>query len=168
MLRIEQGVITFGILGIAVLGIVNVLARNLLGGSLAFAEEVNQALMIWITFGGLGLAARRARHIRMAAFYDQLRGRARKAAWVGIVGGTSALLAVLSWLAFRYVAQTYSLGGVSPALRVPLWLTYSIAPVGLALGSLEYFLTLLRNLRNEGIHASVDLEEADTNVEVAT
>ncbi len=161
LLRIERGVLGLGILAIAAISIVNVFARNLLGGSLPFAEEVNQTLMVWITFAGIGLGARRARHIRMAAFYDQLRGRPRKIAWMMITAGTSALLLILAWLALRYVLDTYSIGGVTPALRVPLWVAYSIVPVGLALGAAEYVLTLFRNLTTDGVHASIDLEEGD-------
>lgn len=161
LMQLEKGVLGLGILGIAAISIVNVLARNLLGGSLPFAEEVNQALMVWITFAGIGLGARRARHIRMAAFYDQLRGRTRKIAWMTITGGTSALLLILAWLAARYVLDIYSIGGVTPALRVPLWVAYSVVPVGLAVGALEYALTVIRNLTTDGVHASIDLEEGD-------
>lgn len=159
ILRLEKAVLGVGILGIAAISIVNVFARNLLGGSLPFAEEVNQTLMVWITFAGVGLGARRSRHIRMAAFYDQLRGRARKIAWMTICAGTSGLLLVLAWLALEYVIGTYSIGGVTPALRVPLWSTHSVVPVGLALGAVEYALAFVRNVTDAGIHASVDLEE---------
>jgi TRAP-type C4-dicarboxylate transport system permease small subunit len=165
VLRVEQYVIGGGILGIAAIGITNVIARNLLGSSFAFAEEANQTLMIWITFGGLGYAARRARHIRMAAFYDQLRGRARKITWICITAGTAVVLAILTLLAASYVMHVYEVGGVTPALRIPLWITYSIAPVGLAIGCLEYVLTLIRNFRSEDIFASSELLEDAAGIE---
>lgn len=165
LLRIESTIVGAGILAIAAISIVNVFARNLLGGSLPYAEELNQTLMVWITFAGVGLAARRARHIRMAAFYDQLRGRSRKFAWMAISAGTSVLLLVLAWFAIAYVQTTYEIGGVTPALRVPLWLAYSVVPLGLALGAAEYALTFARNLVSVGIHASVDLEEGDEEAE---
>jgi len=161
MLAAANGVLGGGILGIAGVGIANVMARNLFGGSLPFAEELNQAFMLWITFAGVGLAARRARHIRMAAFYDPLRGRTRKATWMVIVAGTAALLAVLAALAVRYVASAHAVGGVTPALRVPLWIVYAIVPVGLALGALEYARTFVHNCIHEGVHASVEIEDED-------
>ncbi len=167
LLRIEQTVLGAGILGIAALSITNVVARNFLGGSLPFAEEVNQALVLWITFAGVGLGARRARHIRMAAFYDQLRGPARKAAWLVVAGGTSLLLLILTGLAIRYVDTARAIGGVTPALRVSLWLVYLVVPVGLALGTLEYALTFYRNLTASGIHASIELEESEAETEAS-
>jgi TRAP-type C4-dicarboxylate transport system permease small subunit len=168
LLAIETAVLGAGILGIAAVSITNVFARNLFGGSLPFAEELNQALMLWITFAGLGLGARRARHIRMAAFYDQLRGPLRKAGWMVIAAGTSALLFFLAWLSVRYVVTTREVGGVTPALRVPLWLLYVVVPAGLVLGALEYGLTFVRNLTSDRLHASVDLEEGDEDLEGAS
>jgi TRAP-type C4-dicarboxylate transport system permease small subunit len=168
LLGIERSILGTGVLGIAAISIVNVFARNLGGGSLPFAEELSQAFMVWITFAGVGLGARRARHIRMAAFYDQLRGRARKVAWMGITAGTAMLLGVLACLAFRYVASTFEIGGVTPALRVPLWIAYSVVPAGLALGAIEYALTFARNLTTDAVHASVDLEEGDEDTESAS
>lgn len=165
LLWIETAVLGAGILAIAAISIANVIARNLFGGSLPFAEELSQALMVWVTFAGVGLGARRARHIRMAAFYDQLRGRARKASWMAIAACTSLMLGLLAWLAVRYVGTTFAVGGVTPALRIPLWIVYLIAPAGLALGSLEYALTVLRNAISPGIHVSFELREGTEELE---
>ena len=159
LLATERAILAAGILGIAGVSIVNVLARNLAGGSLPFAEEVSQALMLWVTFAGAGLAARRARHIRMSALYERLRGGARKLAWMGISAGTASLLLVLAVLAVRYVLRTHEVGGVTPALRVPLSLVYLVVPLGLGITALEYALTFLRNLLSDGVHASFDLAE---------
>jgi C4-dicarboxylate transporter DctQ subunit len=167
LLRLESFVLGAGILGIAGVSIANVFARTLFGGSLPFAEEVEQTLVLWITFAGMGLGARRARHIRMAAFYDQLRGRLRKSVWMATAGGTSLLLFVLAWLAIRYVATTHSIGGVTPALRVPLSIIYAVVPAGLALGAAEYALAFLRNATAPGIHASFDFEEGEAVEESA-
>ena len=159
LLWLESSIVGVGVAGIALISIVNVVARNLGGGGLPFAEEASQACMLWITFAGLGLAARQARHIRMAAFYDQLRHRARRWAWMAIAAGTSLLLLLLTVLAVRYVIQAQSIGAVTPALRVPLWWVYLIVPAGLALGALEYALTWVRNLGSTQVYVSFDRTE---------
>jgi TRAP-type C4-dicarboxylate transport system permease small subunit len=97
----------------------------------------------------------------MAAFYDQLHGRARKVVWMTITAGTSLLLLVFAWLALRYVLDVRSLGTVTPALRAPVWIGYAVVPVGLALGAIEYALAAWRNVTLDGVHASVELEEDD-------
>lgn len=161
LVRLMDVVLGGGILGIAAIGIANVAARNLFGGSLPFAEELGQAFTVWITFAGVGVAARRARHIRMAAFHDQLRGRARKWSWMAITAGTAILLAALAVLAARYVVTIHAVGGVTPALGVPLWVVYAVVPVGLALGALEYARTFLHNASHPGVHVSVEIEDED-------
>ncbi len=148
--RLEQGILVGGILAMALLNIANVISRNLLGGSMSFAEEANQGLIVLVTFMGLGYGVRRARHIRMSAFYDQLRGRARKALMTGIAAGTAALLLLLAWFAVVHVQQLYQSGTVTPALRVPVYLIQLSVPVGLLLGAAQYLLTVCRNLTTEG------------------
>jgi TRAP-type C4-dicarboxylate transport system permease small subunit len=142
----EATVLSVGILAMAAINIANVLGRNLLGTSLAFADELNQSLLVLITFIGVGYAARRARHIRMSAIYDLLGGRTRKALMVTITATTAALLLALAWFGGQYAWHIYQLGSVTPALRIPLYLVYCWVPVGLALGALQYLMTVWRNL----------------------
>ena len=149
VLAFERAVLGAGVLGIALSNIVNVTARNLTGGSLSFIEELNQAFMIWITFAGLGLGARQARHIRMSALSDQLRGPSRKVLAVVTAAGTSLVLAVLAAYAIEYVATSQAVGRVTPALRIPSWLIQAVVPVGLGLGAFEYALDAWRILRGD-------------------
>lgn len=156
---VERVFLAGGILGIAALGIANVVARNLLGGSLAFAEELNQILVIAVTFLGLSHGVREGRHIRMSAIYDLLQGRLRKAVLVGTWLVTSVLLGLLAVLAAQYVASARAAGSVTPALRVPWWIVYTVVPVGLGVASLQYALAVLRNLLTPGLHHSLRKEE---------
>lgn len=142
----EAAVLSGGVLAMALVTIANVIGRNVFGRSLAFADEVNQALLVLITFVGIGYAARRARHIRMSALYDQLRGRLRKVLMVLTSAGTAALLFVLAWFAVQYAWHIHELGSVTPALRIPLYLVYLWVPIGLALGGIQYVLAVWRNL----------------------
>lgn len=144
--RFEAAVLSSGILAMAAVSIANVLGRNLFGRSLPFADEVNQALLVLITFIGVGYAARQARHIRMSAIYDLLGGRTRKLLMVTMAAVTAALLLALAWFGAQYAWHIYQLGSVTPALRIPLYLIYCWVPVGFALGALRYLLTVWRNL----------------------
>lgn len=142
----EAAVLSGGVLAMAAVTICNVIGRNVFGRSLAFADEVNQALLVLITFVGVGYGVRRARHIRMSALYDQLTGRARKALMTIMAAGTAALLLALAWFAAQYAWHAYTVGSVTPSLRIPLFLIYLWAPVGLVLGALQYLLAVWRNL----------------------
>lgn len=159
--RLEELCLAWGILGIAALTVGNVIARTFFGTSLAFAEEISQFLIVLVTFLGLGYAAGKGRHIRMTALYDQLPERRRKALTVLISATTSALLFYLTYLATRYALETVrTLGSVSPALRVPLWIVYLSAPIGFFLGGVQYALALLKNLTTPGVWLSFETEDA--------
>lgn len=146
----EAAVLSVGVMAMAVVSIANVLGRNVLGHTLTYADEVSQALLVLITFIGVGYAARQARHIRMSAIYDMLGGKVRKTLWVVIALATAALLMALAWFGAQYAWHIYQLGSVTPALRMPLYLIYCWVPVGLSLGALQYLLTVWRNLTTEG------------------
>lgn len=142
----EAGVLSVSIMLMAAVSIANVIGRNLLGESLASADEINQALIVLITFIGIGFGVRRARHIRMSALYDQTGGRLRKAMIVLISLLTAGLLLALAWFAVQYTAQLWQTGTVTPALRMPLYLVYLWVPVGFTLGAIQYLLAAWRNL----------------------
>jgi len=145
----EAAVLSGGVLAMAAVSIANVVGRELLGNSLAFADELNQAVMVLITFIGIGFGVRRARHIRMSALYDQLSGRARKILVVVISLATAMLLLALAWFAVQYALHVWQSGSVTPALRIPLYTIYLWVPVGFTLGAIQYLLAVWRNLTDD-------------------
>lgn len=159
--RLEEFVVGWGILAIAVLTVANVFSRTLLGSSLAFAEELSQFCIVLVTFVGVGYAVSQARHIRMTALYDQLGPAPRKALRVLICASTAALLFLLAWYSLRYVGTVRALGTVSPTLQVPLFLVYLAAPLGLALGGLQYLFALWRNLTAPAGEVYLSFEHRD-------
>jgi len=157
--KVEEVLLSASILTIAGLTIVNVVCRSLLGFSLAFTEEVSQFCIIVVCFVGLSYAASRGRHIRMTAIYDQLPLKMRKAFMVVITASTSAILLALGWYAVLYVAAVRELGGIYPALRVPFFVVYAVAPVGLFLAGIQYGLATLRNLTSDGVYLSFERKD---------
>lgn len=151
---IERLVLTAGILLMAGITIANVIARNVFLHSLSFADELNQILIVLITFVGIGYGVRHARHIRMAALHDQLGPRGRKWLIMVVSVGTAALLFALTWYSVRYVVRMHTLGSVTPALQIPLWTIYAWAPVGLFIGGIHYSLAALRNLTSTEVYLS--------------
>ncbi len=134
--------------------IANVIGRWLLGQSLYFSEELNQALIVLVTFIGLGYAARQGRHIRMSALYDQFPLAGRKVLMTVITAGTGVMLLILAWYAYGYVAKSAQLGRVTPALQIPLYVTYLCVPLGLAVSGVQYMLTALKNLGTREVYLS--------------
>ncbi|MEM7047525.1 MAG: TRAP transporter small permease [Pseudomonadota bacterium] len=136
--------------------IANVLGRYVFSQSIYFSEELNQFLVVIVTFMGLGYATRKGMHIRMSALFDILPPRTRKVMMIFIAFITAVMMAVLAWYAFEYVQKIAARGRVTPALQFPLYLTYIWVIVGLALASVQYLLTALKNLnlKDENVYVS--------------
>lgn len=156
---VEEALIAGGILMIAGLTIANAFSRTLFDQSLAFAEELSQFMIIFVTFIGLSYAAARGRHIRMTALYDQLGLKARKALMIVIAAGTALLMFALAAYSVRYIETVRSLGTVSPVLQVPLYLIYLAAPLGLVLAGIQYVMTVVRNLTEEDVYLSFEQKD---------
>jgi C4-dicarboxylate transporter, DctQ subunit len=152
--RVERIILVTSVLAMALLAIAGVAARNLLAQGLVFGEEVQQLLLVWITFVGIAHGAREGRHIRMSALCDRLPQRARRFALAVTWAVTSALLLLLAVWAISYTGAVRAVGSVTPALRIPLHAVYAAVPAGLFLGALQYALAAARNLLTEEPHLS--------------
>src|SRR5690554_3487500 len=80
----EAVVLAIGILLMAINTCANVIARFIFGEGFFFSGEVNRILIIFITFAGIGYAARHGRHIRMSALFDALPPKFKKALMIVI------------------------------------------------------------------------------------
>lgn len=133
----------------AALNIANVTGRNLFDYSLTFTAEINRLLIVVVTFAGIGYAARNGRHIRMTALSERVNGLAGRILEAITLAGTAALLLWLAWLALDYVERTATVGSVTPALRLPLYLIYAIVPLGLAVGGIRFLLLAIKPIRGD-------------------
>ena len=160
--RVEIWILGWGVILMAVNTIANVFGRYVFNQSIYFSEELNEFLIIIVTFMGLGYATRKGIHIRMSAIYDALPLKMRKGLMVIIAATTAVVMGVLAWYALEYVQKVASRGRITPALQVPLYLTYIWVVVGLALASFQYLLTAIRNLNFAEEEVYVSYLEVDS------
>ena len=158
--RFEAVVLGVGVLIMATVSVANVIGRFAFGESLFFVEELNQFLIVLITFVGIGYAARKGRHIRMSAIYDSLPDCWRKALMVTIALATAAAMFVLAYYAYIYVDKVAATGRVAPSLRVPIYLTLLWVPVGFAITGIQYLLTAVVNLLRRDVYLSVAIVDS--------
>ena len=163
--RIEAVLLAAGVLLMALNTVANVVGR-IIGSTIYFSEELNQALIILITFAGISYAARHGRHIRMSAFFDAMPFRPRKSLMVLIALVTAAMMFLLTWYALVYVLEQAGRGRVLPALQIPQWWIIVWAPLGFFLTGLQYALTAIKNLLDKDIWLSTStLEGYDDSAE---
>ena len=165
--RFEAFVLAAGVILMAANSIANVIGRFVFGQSIYFSEELNQFLIVLVTFVGIGYAARKGRHIRMSAIYDQLGERGRKALMIFIAAVTALIMFALAWFAYEYIARLARLGKVTPSLQVPLYLTYLWVPIGFLITGIQYLLTVVQNLRSADVWISYEQIDAYEEAENA-
>lgn len=91
--------------GMATVTVANVIARNMLGFSIQFANDMAQILLVMVTFLGIGIGARHARHIRVSAIHDLLPHMGQKILLVIVNFTTALLLFALAEFAWNYATS---------------------------------------------------------------
>ncbi|WP_376697127.1 TRAP transporter small permease [Wenzhouxiangella sp. EGI_FJ10305] len=132
----ERFVLVTGIAAMAIVSVVNVISRNTIGSSLQFASDVTQLLLVLVTFMGIGIGARNARHIRVSAIHDLLPEVAQKVLLTVVGFGTSALLFLLANYGWAYAQSAQrSCRILSETLgATPLWIGIALTLVAMVLG----------------------------------
>jgi C4-dicarboxylate transporter DctQ subunit len=152
--KIEEVILCLGVGVLAIILIVNVIARKA-GSSIYFIDEIAMFLVIWITFVGLSYASRKARHIRMAAIFDLSSVRVQKIMIFVISTISAMVMFYLTYISVNYVYTTYRWQQVAPALRMPYWIGIAIVPVGFFLAGIHYVRTIVKNIKvKEGVWVS--------------
>ncbi|SDF50168.1 TRAP-type C4-dicarboxylate transport system, small permease component [Limimonas halophila] len=166
--HLEAVLLGLGILLMAGNTVANVVGRTVFEQSIFFSEELNQFLIVLVTFVGAGYAARHGRHIRMSALYDQLNHLGRKILMVVICAGTAAVMFFLAYYSAVYVIDVAQGGEVTSSLRLPVYWTLLWIPVGLTITGIQYVLTLVRNLISEDVYVSFSQVDAYEDPEAHT
>lgn len=149
----EVVILSGGTAALAVMLIANVIARSFFQ-SIYYAEEVSKFLIILITMVGVSYAARKARHIRMGAFFDLMPPKMEKV-FVFIISAVSALvLFLLAYFSYKYVVQMRMLGQKTAALQVPFWTFNLIVPIGFTLAGIQYIRTIIKNIVEKDVWLS--------------
>ena len=165
---IEEKVLVFSVLFMAVILIANVASRNFFNSSINASEEISQFLVVMVTFLGISYAARRGLHIRMSILNDFLSGKPQKLLALFVSLATAIIMMYIAWLSFRYVIRVSVIHRVSPILQIPLHYVWAVVPVGFVLTGVQYFLTFFRNLSSEGVWASYYVQDENKEPEAAS
>jgi TRAP-type C4-dicarboxylate transport system permease small subunit len=147
--RFEEFVLSYSVILMAILLIVGVFMRNVMNSSLTFSEEIASALLILVSFFGLGYCARKGRHITMSIVFDMVSNKHKKLFMIVISLVSAIATAYITYLAMRYVLNVKALGRVTPALQIPIYLIYSVVPFGFLLATIEYVRSFIFNIKDK-------------------
>jgi len=165
--KFEEYVLAYGVIMMASLTVINVVSRNFFGQGLSFATEINEFLIVIITFLGTSYAARNGRHIRMSAFFDIANKKIKKILVYIMTGGTALIMYYVTYLSTIYVYNVFLNGRMSPVMRVPLYLIWIWVPIGLLMTDIHYTLAFIRNLLEDEVWISFEEQSEYEDLESA-
>lgn len=146
LLRIEDFLLSYITVAMAILLIVNVFFRSVLNNSLSFAEELGSFFLVTVTFWGISTATRFNNHINMNAIIDNMPFKIRKTMTTIISFFTCIITAYLSYLFFLYALDSLKVSRISTALEIPMVIINMILAIGIFITALQYLLMFVKNI----------------------
>jgi len=132
-----------------------VLTRYLLRDPSVFSAEVSEYLMVLLTFASAGLIMKDGRHVRVEVVVARLGRRGRALAGIFSQGVVLLICAILmvegtksTYLAFISNYRSTSL------LNFPLWIPYSLVPLGALLLGLQSVAMVIKEMAELGCRRS--------------
>lgn len=166
MSRFESFALAAGVLLMAINTCSNVVSRFVFGYSFIFTGDVNRAIIVLVTFAGIGYAARHGRHIRMSAIYDMLPFMGRKIMMIVIAIITSVAMFALCYFSVVYISDVRASGRVLSALQIPIWWIYVWVPLGFFVTGMQYALTAVKNIVEKDVYLSTNVLEGYEESEI--
>lgn len=156
--EIEKGILSITTILMSFMLVGNAISRYFFNKSWAFTEEVGKMGIIVLTFMGLGYAARKKMHIEMSGFFDMMPFKMQRIVGMSVHFISSVVLFYCMYLALQYVQHLHTLGQVSTILRVPLYITMSVVPLGFFLAGIRYLVDFIIGFKKKDSNLAEEIE----------
>ncbi|WHH59858.1 TRAP transporter small permease [Petroclostridium sp. X23] len=126
--KINEILVIISIFIMVVVVLAQVIGRYVFSHSLTWAEELTRFLLVWISFLGAALAAKRGEHIGIDAFVNLFHGKAKL-----ILTIIDDVLILVFWIyvAVSGISMVIQNGDqFSPAIQIPMNIVYLAIPAG--------------------------------------
>jgi len=128
--RLEEVIVVFTLVTMAIIAFINVLTRNFFDVSLAFTEEVTVNLFVFLTFVGAAIGVRRHAHLGFSLIVERVSIPLRRGL-ITIIGVFSVLLFLLiAYYGVEMMKFQIDINSTTPALGWPKWLFSIGIPIG--------------------------------------
>ena len=104
------------------------ISRNLLGGSIAWIEEISRYIFTWMMFMGIAIGVHYKKHLGVEFVVGLYPDKVKKAAYFISDLLTLILFIVLAVYGFRYAGKSMKM--FSPIMGIPYGIVYLCVPIG--------------------------------------
>jgi C4-dicarboxylate transporter DctQ subunit len=105
---------------------------------ITWAEELTRYCMVWLTYFGIGAAAKRGEHFCVMAFAGLLPTAMQKILNVIRMALMITFTVVVAKYSLVVLKSQINMGQISPSLKWQMWLVYSVIPIGCIIMTVRY------------------------------
>jgi TRAP-type C4-dicarboxylate transport system permease small subunit len=131
-----------GSLAVTVLIIFAQVVARSLNSSLTWSEELARYIFIWQIWLGISIGLKDNKHIQVEMLYQFVKGRPARIIRIIVTLLCLAMCAALVWYGSDYTLNSLRRGGVSAAMRLPMWTIYLALPFSSLVTGLRYLCQL--------------------------
>jgi len=157
--KIERTTLVWTILGLALVGFIQVFARYIFNYSFTWFEELGRYLGVFVAFLGGGIGVKTGSHFTMDLIVIHL-----KRPWQKILQSITSILSALffvlvAYYSWKIVFRMYGYETTSPAMEMPMYLAYLPIPIFSMVMGFRFFsvaINFLRELGSKGPHQETE------------
>lgn len=112
-----------------------------------WAEESARYMMIWLVFLGISAAAKKNAHFAVGVIFLVTPRKFHIPIRLFILIMVLIFTVIATVLGFQYAMRLHTMGQISPALAIPMWVMYGTIPVGCCLMSIRSVQHFVRESR---------------------
>ncbi len=148
--KIERTTLVWTILGLALIGFIQVFARYIFNYSFTWFEELGRYLGVFVAFLGGGIGVKTGSHFTMDLIVTHLRRP-----WKQILQCTTSVVSALffvlvAWYSWKIVFRMYGFETTSPAMEMPMYLAYLPIPIFSMVMGFRFFAVAVNFLKELG------------------
>jgi len=137
--RAEKAALVWTILGLAIIGFIQVICRYVFNYSFTWYEELGRYLGVFVTFLGASVGVKTGTHFAMDLFVLKL-----KAPWQQLLRCTTALLSgsfclLVVYYSWKIVMRLHGYESTSPTMQIPMYVAYLPIPVFSLIMGLRFY-----------------------------
>lgn len=148
--KLEKNVLIASLLASTLVLFLQVIMRKVFNNSLSWSEELARFVFMWQIWLGVSIAQRQGSHIQIDLIFKFVRDKKAKAVRVLVALLNIAFCAFMVYVGWEVVSTQISMGKVSPAMRIPMWVVYFSLPFSFFVTMLRYIQALFEEIGHNG------------------
>ena len=153
---LTKGIIILTMIMIPTIMFLQVILRYFFNHPLAWAEEFTRIIFVWLVFMTACAALRRGEIVALDLFLTRMNPLV--AFWFTVFARllTLAFLIVAGYSGAEMTAFVFQRGTPTPALEVPVWISYIALPIGCAFMSFQVVMDLIHSFVTRRSYSMLD------------